>query len=115
MGGKTTVEERLLISSITGDAQKVGQSVRWHWGVENSVHWVLDVVWREDDSRMVAGKAPENLAVLRRIALNVVRQDKQSKKSLKMRRFRASLDNDYLLHLLVGARALPDTKTPPQP
>lgn len=64
---------------------------------------VLDVVWREDDSRMLVGKGPENLAVLRRIALNLVRQDQNSKKSLKMRRFRASLDPDYLLQLLAGA------------
>lgn len=103
-----TVEHRLFISSTDGSAQTFGQAVRWHWGVENSVHWVLDVVWREDDSRMLVGKGPENLAVLRRIALNIVRQDQHSKKSLKMRRFRASLDADYLLQLLVSAFAIPD-------
>lgn len=89
--------------STDGSAHTLGQAVRGHWGVENSVHWVLDVVWREDDSRMLVGKGPENLAVLRRIALNLVRQDQTSKKSLKMRRFRASLDLDYLLQLLAGA------------
>lgn len=100
---QTSVEERLFISSTDGSAHTLGQAVRGHWGVENSVHWVLDVVWREDDSRMLIGKGPENLAVLRRIALNLVRQDQNSKKSLKMRRFRASLDPDYLLQLLAGA------------
>lgn len=115
VNGQTSVEERLFISSTDGSAQTFGQAVRWHWGVENSVHWVLDVVWREDDSRMLVGKGPENLAVLRRIALNVVRQDQNSKKSLKMRQFRACLDPDYLLQLLVSALALPDTVNQLQP
>lgn len=115
VNGQTSVEERLFISSTDGSAQTFGQAVRWHWGVENSVHWVLDVVWREDDSRMLVGNGPENLAVLRRIALNVVRQDQNSKKSLKMRQFRASLDPAYLLQLLVSALALPDTLNQLQP
>ncbi|NJN15411.1 MAG: ISAs1 family transposase [Oscillochloris sp.] len=106
--GQISVEDRLFIRSTDGSAQTFGKAVRGHWGVENSVHWVLDVVWREDDSRMLVGKGPENLAVLRRIALNIVRQDHHSKKSLKMRRFRASLDTDYLLQLLVSAFAIPD-------
>jgi hypothetical protein len=83
--------------------------------VENSVHWVLNVVWREDDSRMLVGKGPENLEVLRRIALNIVRQDQSSKKSLKTRRFRASLDPDYHLQLLDRAHTFSDNANSAQP
>jgi predicted transposase YbfD/YdcC len=115
LNGQTSLEERLFISSTDGSAQTFGQAVCWHWGVENSVHWVLDVVFSEDDSRMLIGKGPKNLVVLRRIALNIVRQDQNSKKSLKMRRFRASLDSAYLLQLLVSAFAFSDGANQLQP
>jgi predicted transposase YbfD/YdcC len=103
LNGKTSVEERFYISSIDGNAKTFAYAVRGHWGVENSVHWLLDVVFREDECRISVGKGAENLAVLRHIALNVLQQDRSSKQSLKQKRFRAALDPNYLLRLLVGS------------
>ena len=75
--------------------------LKMHWGVE-STHWSLDVTFREDASRTRKGKAPKNLALLRRLALNVVKKDREKypKRSLKARRFSASLNTDYLDYLL---------------
>ena len=68
--------------------------------MENSLHWVLDMVFREDESRMRKGNSPENFAILRRIALNLVRRDSSSKFSLKARRKAAGWNNSYLEQLL---------------
>jgi predicted transposase YbfD/YdcC len=101
--GKTSIEERFYISSLDGNAQTFGRAVRGHWGIENSVHWILDLVFREDECRMSVGKGAENLAVLRHIALNLLQQDRSSRQSLKQKRFRAALDPTYLQRLLAGA------------
>jgi predicted transposase YbfD/YdcC len=74
-------------------------AARRHWGIENSVHWVLDVVFHEDQSRIRVGNADQNMAVLRHIALNMVRQD-PSKGSMRVKRKRAGCDNDYLRQVL---------------
>ncbi|MEP6985586.1 MAG: transposase, partial [Chloroflexota bacterium] len=70
-----------------------------HWGIENSFHWVLDVIFGEDASRIRMGESSQNMAVLRSLALNILKQD-PSKSSLKQKRFRAALDNDFLFQLL---------------
>ncbi len=70
--GKTTVETRYYISSLDSDAKKFGDSVRSHWGIENSLHWILDVGLGEDDSRIRKNNAPQNFAVLRHIAVNIL-------------------------------------------
>jgi len=93
IGKKETCEHRYYISSLPQNAEVFGKAVRAHWGVENSLHWVLDMVFREDESRMRMGNSPENFAVLRRIALNLVKQDTQSKFSLKARRKAAGWSN----------------------
>jgi len=80
--GKTTIETRYYISSLPNDAQKLGESVRSHWGIENSLHWVLDVGFREDDCRIRKDNAPPNFAILRHISLN---QSVESRKNLKNR------------------------------
>jgi hypothetical protein len=74
-----------------------------HWGIENSVHWVLDVTFGEDPSRMRAGHAAENVVVLRHIALNLLQQEQsRTGRSLKGRRLKAGWDNDYLLKMLTA-------------
>jgi predicted transposase YbfD/YdcC len=74
-------------------------AIRHHWGIENTLHWVLDVTFREDDSRIRIGNAPQNMAVLRHIALNLLKQD-PSKASLCRKRLRVALDEEFLFHLI---------------
>ncbi len=97
---KETIEKQFHFGSV-GTINEYADAVRMHWGVE-STHWSLDVTFREDANRTRKGKAPENLALLRRLALNVVKKDKEkyAKRSLKARRFTASLNTDYLDYLL---------------
>jgi len=104
LNGRTSVEQRFYISSLDGKAHTFGRAVRGHWGIENSVHWLLDLVFREDDCRISVGNGAENLAVLRHIALNLLRHERSSKQSLKQKRFRAALDTAHL-HRLLGSAA----------
>lgn len=100
IGDKKTEERQFHFGSV--DVVKdYADAVRVHWGIE-SMHWSLDVTFREDANRTRTGKAPENLALLRRLALNVVKKDqeKYAKRSLKAKRFTASLSTDYLDYLL---------------
>ena len=78
-------------------------ATRSHWGVENSLHWVLDVVFREDDSRHHAGHSGENLGLLRRLAISLLKQEKVSKASLKTKRLRCGWDDDYLAKVITSA------------
>ena len=99
-GGQVSVETRYYISSPESDARRFLQATRNQWGIENRVHWVLDVSFREDESRVRTGNAPENLAIVRHTALNLLRQDRTSKASIKAKRKLAGWDNDYLLSIL---------------
>ncbi len=76
--------------------------IRSHWGIENSVHWVLDVVFDEDASRIHMDHSPQNVAVLRHIALNLLRKETTYKASIRTKRYRATLDQNYLLRVLNG-------------
>lgn len=96
-------ERRFYLSSLPCEAPRLLAAVRSHWGIENSVHWVLDVSFDEDGSRIRKDHAARNMATLRRLALNLLRQDVQHKRGIKTRRHRAAWDNDYLLHLLCGS------------
>jgi predicted transposase YbfD/YdcC len=100
IGDSVSVESRYYISSLKGDARQLLSAIRGHWGIENSLHWVLDIAFREDDSRVRKDNAPENLAVIRHIALNLLKQEKSLKVGVKARRKRAGWDNDYLMKVL---------------
>jgi predicted transposase YbfD/YdcC len=98
--GKTSVETRFYISSLPGDAKELLAATRGHWGIENSLHWVLDISFSEDESRVRTGNAAENLALLRHMALNLLKQDTTAKASIKGKRKRAGWDSDYLLAVI---------------
>lgn len=97
-----SIEHRYYISSIDINAKLFGQAVRAHWGIENSVHWVLDIAFREDDSRVRTGNAAENLATTRHIALNLLKNEKTAKIGVKNKRLKAGWDHSYLAKLLTG-------------
>ena len=96
----TVVTTRYYISSLNGDAQRVLAAVRSHWGIENELHWSLDVTFHEDLSRIRKGAGPQNFAVLRHIALNLLKQEKSAKIGLKGKRLKAGWDEAYLLKVL---------------
>jgi predicted transposase YbfD/YdcC len=100
VNGKTKVENRYYISSLTDNAKLLGESVRSHWGIENSLHWVLDVALREDDCRIRKDNAPQNFAVLRHIAVNAVGKEKSQKLGIKNKQVCAGWDNEYLEKIL---------------
>ena len=99
---KTTIEDRYYLSCRAGDAQKLLDVTRTHWGIENSLHWVLDIAFREDECRVRTGYAAQNLATLRHIAVNLLKQEKTAKVGTKSKRLRAGWDEDYLLKVLSG-------------
>jgi len=100
--GECSHEKRYYISSLDCDAKRFGNAVRSHWGIENSVHWVLDIAFREDESRVRKGSAPENFAAIRHIALNLLRNNKMFKGSVKSKRLNAAMDIDYLENVMFG-------------
>jgi len=98
--GETSTERRYFLASLGADVETFARACRSHWGVENKVHWIMDVCFREDQSRARAGNAAENLATLRRLALNLLRRDKTKKRGIKGKQLNAGWDHGYLLHLL---------------
>ncbi len=91
---------RLYISSVAPCAKKIGKSIRAHWGIENSLHWVLDVAFNEDNSMKTNAIAAQNFSIINRIALNLLTNEKSKKRSIKGKRLDAGWDNDYLLRIL---------------
>lgn len=96
----TTTERRYFVSSLKADAEQLLDATRRHWQIENKMHWTLDVAFREDQSRIRKGHAAQNMAVVRRLALNLLRQDEKLEVGIKNKRLRAGWDEEYLLHLL---------------
>jgi len=96
---KETEQVCYYITSLDANAAFLAQAIRSHWGIENSLHWVLDVTFKEDRSRIRMGHGPENMTLLRRLCVNLIKRDK-SKGSINMKRYRAALNNDYALTLL---------------
>lgn len=100
IGNEVTRETRTYLSSLGGDAPTFARAVRGHWGIENQYHWLLDVAFREDECRVRSGHAAANFGVLRRIALQLLRQDTTAKIGVKAKRLKAGWDEDYLVHVL---------------
>lgn len=99
VGEQITHDTAYYISSLPADAARLLQATQHHWAIENRFHWVMDVTFGEDRSRIRNEESAENMAVLRSIALNLLKRD-TSKSSLRQKRFRAAMDNDFLLHLI---------------
>ena len=98
---KTTVERRYCLSSLKLDVETFTRTaVRGHWGMENKLHWVMDVCFREDPSRARAGHTAENLATLRRLALNLLKREKTKKRGIRGKQLNAGWNHPNLLRLL---------------
>ena len=102
VGGEVSREMRYYISILTASARTLNDAVRSHWGIENKVHWVLDIAFREDESRARSGHSAHNMAVLRHSALNLLHHDKTARCGIKARRLKAGWDLSYLLTVLAG-------------
>jgi predicted transposase YbfD/YdcC len=98
--GKTTVEVHYYLTSLAGSGQQFGEAVRTHWSVENGLHWVLDVAFQEDQSRLRRDHAAENFAVLRHLALSLLRQELTCSNGIKVKRLKAAWDDQYLTRVL---------------
>ena len=101
--GKVTREKRYYITSLPAKAEVFARAVRTHWAIENKLHWSLDVTFHEDDCRIRKNHAPENFAVIRHIALNLLKMEKTAKVGLKIKRSKAGWDNAYLMKMLTAA------------
>jgi len=100
--GERSTQARYYISSLPGEAKDLLAAVRGHWGIENSLHWVLDIAFREDESRLRKDNGAENMAILRHLALNLIKQEKTFKASVRRKRLRAGWDPAYRLKILGG-------------
>lgn len=102
VAGKTTLDVHYYLTSLAGSGQQFGGAVRTHWSVENGLHWVLDVAFQEDQSRLRRDHAAENFAVLRHLALSLLRQESTCANGIKVKRLKAALDEDYLTRVLLA-------------
>ncbi|MBD0386573.1 MAG: ISAs1 family transposase [Nostoc sp. C3-bin3] len=100
---KTTNEVQFYISSLASDANKIGSAIRQHWGIENSVHWTLDVTFHEDECRIRSLHSPQNFALLRRIALNALERETSFRRSLRQKSRRAAMNDQYMVSVLAAA------------
>ena len=96
INGKASIETRYFISSLPADAEELLRVTRAHWSVENKLHWSLDVSFREDESRIRIGHAQQNLALVRKLALNLLRNEKIARGGIKSKRLQAGWNQDYL-------------------
>lgn len=100
--GTTQTEERLFISSLEPDPEQLLEAVRHHWHVENKLHWTLDVAFEEDHSRVRTGHAAQNLGIVRRLALSLLKQETSRSVGVKLKRKDAGWNSDYLLKVLTA-------------
>lgn len=101
--GKTSTEQRFYLSSLPANASLLGERIRGHWAIENSLHWVLDMAFDEDRCRIRRRNAPDNFALLRKIAVNLLKREKTSKRGIEGKRKKAGWGQDYLLTVLNAA------------
>lgn len=101
-GAKSTLDQRVYISSAAKSAEEFLNASRSHWHIENKLHWSLDVSFREDESRLRKGDGAENFAIIRRIALNLLKKEKTENTGIETKRLRAGWDNDYLKTVIKG-------------
>ncbi len=99
IGGKTESETRFYISSLSADAERQGEAIRSHWGVENSHHWVMDMVFRDDECRIRKDNAPANFATIKHIASNLMRRV-AGKHSMRVKRRLAAWDDSFLARVI---------------
>jgi predicted transposase YbfD/YdcC len=102
IGDTVQIDPRYFLTSLPAQAVRFAQAVRQHWGVENALHWVLDVSFQEDACRIRKEKGAQTFTVLRHIALNLLRREPHHKRGIKARRKRAGWDRDYLVQVLTG-------------
>jgi predicted transposase YbfD/YdcC len=102
IGDTVQIDTRYFLTSLPAQGVRFAQAVRQHWGIENSLHWVLDVSFDEDACRIRKDQGAQTFAVLRHIALNLLRREPHHKRGIKARRKRAGWDRDYLLQVLAG-------------
>ena len=100
VGDQQSLERRFYITSLPAQAERLSAAVRGHWGIENRVHWVLDVAFSEDQSRVRSGNAAANLALVRRLAVSALQREKSLKRGVGTKRLRAGWDERYLLKVL---------------
>ena len=100
---KTTREVMFYLSSLPCDAVRIARAIRAHWGIENQLHWVLDVTFKEDASRIRKGFGAENFSLLRRMAISLLNQETSTKRSLRQKTKRAAMNRDYMLDVLAAA------------
>lgn len=105
---KATLMVQFYLTSLESDAHKLGQAIRLHWGIENGLHWTLDVTFKEDDCRVRTGHAPQNLGLLRRMALNALNREQSFRRSTRQKSNRAAMDNNYMLKILAACLSLHD-------
>ncbi|MBX3080464.1 MAG: ISAs1 family transposase [Anaerolineae bacterium] len=103
LAGRVEQDVRYFISSLTADPNRLLEVVRAHWQIENQVHWVLDIAFRQDENRVRKDHAPHNLAILQHLVLNLFKQDKSLKVGVNANRLRAGWDNAYLLNVLCSS------------
>lgn len=96
----SSIERRYYISSLSANALRVAKAIRGHWGIENQAHWILDVAFREDEQNANAGNIAENMSLIRRTALNMLKQEKSAKCGIEIKRQAAGWDNEYLLKVI---------------
>ena len=99
-GKPPSIEKRYYISSLSACALKIANAIRKHWSIENQAHWILDVAFREDEQNADAGNIAENMSLVRRIALNLLKQEKSAKCGMEIKRQMAGWDNEYLLKVI---------------
>jgi predicted transposase YbfD/YdcC len=100
LNGKVTTEDHYYISSLDASAQRLLEAKRSHWQIENSLHWVLDIAYCEDESRLHKLNGPQNFAIVRHIALNALKQESSCSLGIYNKRLKANRNHDYLLAVL---------------